>query len=148
MGAPETSIDVPVDPAAVWEVLSDGWAYPLWVVGATHMRDVDDTWPAVGSRLHHSVGVWPIQLPDRTEVLDVDPGQMLTLQAHAWPAGTARVVITIDRTAQGCRVRMAEEADQGLGWFVPSLLQTPAIKARNAEALSRLADIAEHRSPR
>lgn len=145
MGSPETSFEVCADPAAVWAVLSDGWAYPLWVVGATHMRDVDADWPAAGSCLHHSVGVWPLQLPDRTEVLEVDPGRMLTLQAHAWPAGTARVVITLEPTPQGCRVRMAEEADRGLGRFVPSLLQAAAIKARNGEALSRLADIAEHR---
>ena len=46
-------------PAQVWEVLSDGWLYPLWVVGATRMRDVDDTWPLTGAKLHHSVGVWP-----------------------------------------------------------------------------------------
>lgn len=43
----------------VWSVLSDGWLYPLWVVGASRMRDVDEDWPAVGSRIHHSVGVWP-----------------------------------------------------------------------------------------
>ena len=40
----------------VWSVLSDGWLYPLWVVGASRMRDVDPDWPAVGSRIHHSVG--------------------------------------------------------------------------------------------
>ena len=35
-------------PDQVWEVLADGWLYPLWVVGATRMREVDDDWPAVG----------------------------------------------------------------------------------------------------
>jgi hypothetical protein len=145
MGPPETTIDVPVGPETVWAVLQDGWLYPLWVVGATHMRDVDDDWPAVGSRLHHSVGPWPLQLGDATEVLDVDPGRMLTLQARAWPFGTARVVITIEPTAQGCRVRLAEEADQGLGWLVPNLVQAPFVEIRNTEALSRLADIAIRR---
>ncbi|MDD7968345.1 SRPBCC family protein [Actinomycetospora lemnae] len=145
MGHPETMIDVPVGPDTVWAVLEDGWLYPLWVVGATHMRDVDDAWPAVGSRLHHSVGPWPLQLGDDTEVLDVDPGRMLTLRARAWPFGTARVVLTLEATEVGCRVRMAEEADQGLGWLVPSMLQAPFVEARNAEALSRLADIATQR---
>jgi uncharacterized protein YndB with AHSA1/START domain len=145
MGSPETSIDVSAGPETVWSVLSDGWTYPLWVVGATHMRDVDKDWPAVGSELHHSVGLWPVQLSDSTRVLDVEPGRMLVLQARAWPAGTARVTIRIEPDGQGCRVRMAEEADQGLGWFVPSLVQAPLVEARNAESLSRLADIAEHR---
>ena len=43
-------------PDQVWEILSDGWLYPLWVVGASRMREVDDHWPDVGARLHHSVG--------------------------------------------------------------------------------------------
>jgi hypothetical protein len=145
MGHPETAIDVPVGPATVWSVLQDGWLYPLWVVGATHMRDVDDDWPAVGSRLHHSVGPWPLQLGDSTEVLDVDPGRMLTLRARAWPFGTARVVITLEAAAHGCRVRLAEEADQGLGWLVPNAVQAPFVETRNAETLSRLADIAVRR---
>ncbi len=57
-------------PEQVWKVLSDGWLYPLWVVGATRMRDVDEGWPAVGTRLHHSVGSWPLMLDDTTEVLE------------------------------------------------------------------------------
>jgi hypothetical protein len=145
MGAPETSIDVAVDPATMWAVLGDGWLYPLWVVGATHMRDVDDTWPAVGSCLHHSVGPWPFQLSDPTEVVASEPERRLVLEARAWPAGTARVVITIEPAPSGCRVRLAEEAASGIGWFVPSVVQAPLVVTRNREALSRLADIAEHR---
>jgi hypothetical protein len=148
VGAPEKTVDVSVGADAVWAVLADGWLYPLWVVGATHMRAVDDDWPAVGSQLHHSVGVWPFQLSDTTTVLDVDPDRMLTLQAKAWPAGTARVVIRLEPTPQGCRIHMAEEADRGVGWLVPSLVQAPGILLRNAEALSRLRDVAEHRHHR
>ncbi|GAA4876691.1 SRPBCC family protein [Actinomycetospora straminea] len=145
MGHPEAAIDVPVAPDSVWAVLEDGWLYPLWVVGASHMRDVDDAWPAVGSRLHHSVGPWPLQVSDSTEVLDVEPGRMLTLRARAWPFGTAKVVITLETTPSGCRVRLAEEVEHGLGWFVPELVQAPFVEARNSEALSRLADIATER---
>jgi uncharacterized protein YndB with AHSA1/START domain len=56
-------------PEKVWEVLSDGWLYPLWVVGATRMRDVDQAWPQVGAKIHHSAGVWPAIVDDNTEVL-------------------------------------------------------------------------------
>ena len=28
-------------PSAVWAVLADGWLYPVWVVGAARMREVD-----------------------------------------------------------------------------------------------------------
>jgi len=27
-------------PERVWDVLADGWLYPLWVVGATRMREI------------------------------------------------------------------------------------------------------------
>ncbi|WP_181779730.1 SRPBCC family protein [Pseudonocardia pini] len=50
---------IPASPERVFAVLSDGWSYPLWVVGVTHMRAVDQGYPAVGTRLHHSVGTWP-----------------------------------------------------------------------------------------
>ena len=35
-------------PDQVWDVLADGWLYPLWVVGASRMREVDDHWPQEG----------------------------------------------------------------------------------------------------
>jgi uncharacterized protein YndB with AHSA1/START domain len=41
---------VETTPDRVWEVLSDGWLFPLWVVGAARIRDVEETWPEVGSR--------------------------------------------------------------------------------------------------
>jgi hypothetical protein len=47
---------VHASPAEIWDVLADGWLYPVWVVGASRMREVEDGWPAEGSRLHHSLG--------------------------------------------------------------------------------------------
>ncbi|HEY2196058.1 MAG TPA: SRPBCC family protein [Actinomycetospora sp.] len=143
---PEVGRDMHKDAESVWEVLADGWFYPLWVVGATHMRDVDADWPAVGSRLHHSVGVWPFQLRDHTEVLDVDPGRRLELLARAWPAGTAHVRLTLQaRGPDSCHVRMWEAAADRPWRWIPDWAQAPAVRPRNAECLSRLADIAEHR---
>ena len=42
--------DFDASPGDVWDVLSDGWLYPCWVVGAARMRDVDEAWPEKGSR--------------------------------------------------------------------------------------------------
>ncbi|MFL6157733.1 MAG: SRPBCC family protein, partial [Marmoricola sp.] len=67
-GVITVSRDISSPGQGVWDVLSDGWLYPSWVVGAARMRDVDASWPAVGSRLHHSVGNWPLLLDDSTEV--------------------------------------------------------------------------------
>ena len=93
-----TTVDrvVNAEPADVWAVLADGWLYALWVVGAARMREVDDTWPAVGARLHHSVGTWPMLVDDTTSVLEVEPGRRLKLRARAWPAGEGEVELRLD----------------------------------------------------
>ena len=80
----------------VFAVLADGWVYPVWVVGASRMRAVDDDWPEVGSRLHHSAGAWPLLIDDTSEVLAYDPPRAMVLQARGWPAGEARVEITVE----------------------------------------------------
>lgn len=143
----EVSRVIPADPDRVWAVLADGWAYPLWVVGATHMRSVDPDWPAVGSKLHHSVGIWPLQIEDSTEVLAVEPGRMLELHARAWPAGTARVRLTLDPVPEGTLVTMAERSESGPARLVPWPVESFLLKQRNAESLERLAAVVMNRGP-
>jgi uncharacterized protein YndB with AHSA1/START domain len=135
-------------PEQVWEVLADGWLYPLWVVGATRMREVDDTWPAPGSRLHHSVGTWPLTLDDRTEVEDAVPGVRLKLNAHAWPAGRADVIITMHAQGADTEVVIEEYAVSGPGAIVPRVAQDPLLTWRNVESLRRLAFLVERRQQR
>jgi hypothetical protein len=132
-------------PDQVWDVLSDGWLYPVWVVGATRMRDVDTTWPAVGSRLHHSAGVWPLVVSDSTEVLAEKPGTFLHLRARGWPLGEAEVKIHLSAHGSGTLVRIEEDVASGPGRLVPEPLRAASIKVRNVETLRRLAFIAEHR---
>ncbi len=88
---------VKAPPTAVWEILADGWLYPLWVVGASRIRDVDPSWPEQGSQIAHSVGAWPMLIDDTTEVTECRPGQLLALRARAWPAGEAAVEIRLSR---------------------------------------------------
>jgi polyketide cyclase/dehydrase/lipid transport protein len=132
-------------PDRVWRVLSDGWLYPLWVVGATRIREVDDTWPAVGSRLHHSVGLWPMLLDDDTEVTDANPGLSLSLRARAWPTGEAAVHIHLGPHGPDTEVRMEEDVVSGPGRLVPPPLRGVTLKWRNTESLRRLAYLAERR---
>lgn len=139
------SRDVDASAEAVWKVLSDGWLYPLWVVGAARMRDVDDHWPAVGAQLHHSVGNWPLLLDDSTEVLELDPGRMIRLKARGWPAGAAEVVVEIESIGSASRVHIREDAIEGPGMLVPKPLRQLTIAPRNREALRRLALLAENR---
>jgi short-subunit dehydrogenase len=123
---------------AVWAVLSDGWSYAGWVVGASRVRDVDPSWPAPGARIHHSVGLWPALINDRTSVVSSVPDRAIVLKARAWPAGEARVEITVEPDASGCTVRITEDAVAGPGRLVPHAVRQGLIIPRNREALRRL----------
>jgi hypothetical protein len=145
---PSVEREIAADSQAVWAVLENGWLYPTWVVGASRMRSVDENWPEVGSRLHHSVGNWPLLLDDRTQVLECQPGRLLRLKAHGWPAGAAEVVIEIDQEQSGpsTLVRIREDASDGPATLIPRPVRQLAIVARNREALRRLAFLAEGRA--
>jgi hypothetical protein len=132
-------------PADVFAVLADGWVFPTWVVGASRMRAVDVVWPAVGSRLQHSFGVWPVLINDETRVLEWDPPRRMVIQPHGWPIGEARVTISVKPRGRGCVVRITEEAVKGPGALVPPFLLDPPLYLRNVETLRRLAFIAEGR---
>jgi hypothetical protein len=126
-------------PAAdVWKVMADGWLYSGWVVGASRIRAVDAQWPEAGSRLHHSVGAWPLVINDSTRVTDVAPGRWLELVARGWPMGEAKVVIRLEDRGTQCLVSMAEDAVRGPGKVVPKVLRDALIGARNRESLNRL----------
>jgi uncharacterized protein YndB with AHSA1/START domain len=133
-------------PERVWNVLADGWLYPLWVVGATRMRDVDETWPAVGSRLHHSVGSWPLLIDDTTSVLECTPQSVLRLRARAWPAGDAQVTIQLSGSGADTLVEIEEDAESGPGLLVPKPARDLGLHWRNVESLRRLAFLAERRA--
>lgn len=137
-------VDAPAH--AVWQVLSDGWTYATWVVGASRVRDVDSSWPDKGSRIHHSFGPWPAVIQDFTVVERSDPERELVLKARGWPVGEARVIITLQPTGhQTCRLRIQEDAVAGPGTMIPAGVRQAVIGPRNTETLFRLALIAEGR---
>ncbi len=142
-GSAQTSRTTTATPDQVWSVLADGWLYASWVVGTSRIRVVEGAWPAVGSRIHHSVGNWPLLLDDETEVLESEPGRRLVLQARGRPVGEARVVLQIDPAPEGCTVTMIEDATHGPSRLVPKPLRQLVIAPRNRESLRRLAYLAE-----
>jgi hypothetical protein len=132
----------------VWAVLADGWLYPLFVVGASRIRDVDPHWPAPGSKLHHSVGTWPALIDDTTSVVEADPPTRLRLRARAWPAGEADVTFLLEPRGEDTEVVVEEDAATGPAKLIPVALRSPLLTWRNNETLRRLAYVAEGRTDR
>ncbi|HEV2886033.1 MAG TPA: SRPBCC family protein [Jatrophihabitans sp.] len=131
----------------VWAVLSDGWLYAGWVVGASRIREVDPRWPAEGSTIAHSVGSWPLLLDDDTEVLTCRPGRLLRLLARTRPLGETLVEIEVTgRPGLGsCTVTIREDAVRGPGLLVPAPVRQLALVPRNRESLRRLEYLARGR---
>jgi len=138
------TVQAPVE--VVWSVLADGWLYASWVVGASRIRMVDQGWPAAGSRIHHSVGIWPALIDDISVVLRSTGDRELLLKARAWPAGEAEVLITLaPDSSQHTTVTMVEDAVAGPGRLIPRPFRQLSLTPRNVESLRRLALIAEGR---
>ncbi len=145
-GKPVVSRTVAAPADVVWSVLSDGWLYATWVVGASRIRDVERGWPAHGSQIHHSFGLWPLLIDDSTEVLRSVPERELVLKARGWPMGEAQVAITLTpERAEHTTVSISEDATAGPGKVIPVPVRQLAIGPRNVETLRRLALIAEGR---
>ena len=130
-------------PEAVFDVLSDGWTYATWVVGAARISRVDEGFPEPGAAVHHSVGAWPLLLSDVTEVEHVDPPHEIVLRAKTWPAGEALVRVSCQGSDGRTEVELEEYAVAGPAALVPRPVESLLLRARNQETLRRLAYLAE-----
>ncbi|ADB31004.1 hypothetical protein Kfla_1910 [Kribbella flavida DSM 17836] len=137
MSENERLIQAPVPD--VFDVLTDGWTYAAWVVGASRVRAVEPGWPQPGHRIHHSVGVWPALINDTTTVEQYEPNRFLQLRVRAWPTGEGQVeFVATDRGGQ-CHLVMREKAVKGPAAMVPQAALDPILSLRNTETLRRLA---------
>ncbi len=142
----ETSRLFSCTPSQVFDVLDDGWLYATWVVGASRIRDVDVSWPAVDSKIHHSAGVWPALINDVSIVLEYERPHRIVLRAKGWPAGEAKVRVTVEPAPGGCTVTIEEDATAGPGKLVPAPVRHTMLGWRNRESLLRLKMLAEGRT--
>ncbi|AJW40088.1 hypothetical protein NY08_2058 [Rhodococcus sp. B7740] len=113
------------------------------MVGASRIRAVDNTWPAPGSTIHHSVGTWPAVLSDVTRSVGIHAEREIRLEARALPFGKASITVRLHPIATGCRIEIIEHAITAPFALVPNRIQHLLAHPRNAEALRRLALLAE-----
>lgn len=130
-------------PDEVFDVLSEGWNYSQWVVGASRIRDVSETWPEEGSEIHHSVGAWPILINDVTTVRRCERPHLLELTVRAWPTGEGVVQLTLEPRGDGTLVTMEEHPTRGVVRLLPQPVVDPILDRRNRESLDRLALLVE-----
>ncbi len=146
MGVSENECVVAASAEDVFAILTDGWRYAAWVVGASRVRDVDAPWPEPGGIIHHSVGAWPLLIDDTTEAVEYDAGRRLRLRVRAWPVGEGDVEFRVTESPDGCRVVMTEKAVRGPASLLPEKAADLLLSARNTETLQRLKLLAEQRT--
>jgi uncharacterized protein YndB with AHSA1/START domain len=137
------TVHIDASPADVFAVLSDGWLYSNWVVGTSHMRAVEAAWPAVGSKLHHAAGIWPLVRRDDTTVDAVEPGRRLELTARGRPFGEAKIVLELEDESGGTKVTMFEVPSAGPGKWLDNPATEAVLARRNRETLARLKVVVE-----
>ena len=133
---------MPVAPAAVWEALADPATYGFWVVGSKMIRDADPDWPAPGSRFHHTIAVGPFTVSDHTESLQAQAPSRLQIRAKGRPLGSARVTLEMTPRDGGTLVRITEHPDGPTAILNLNPFVHVFTKARNAESLMRLEELA------
>lgn len=139
---------IPTTADRVFDVLADGWSFASWVVGASHIRAVDADWPKVGSAIHHSIGIWPLLIQDKTVVIACEPGALLELDARMFPLGRARIRLELSANGPGrTRLKLAEKIVSGPIGRTPEPIQGLFLRPRNQESVQRLTDIAVGRQP-
>ena len=104
-------------------MLADGWLYPLWVVGASRMREVDDSWPATGASSTTRSGPGRRSSTTRPRSLERAAAVDDRLRARAWPAGEA------ERDRSGCSA-VGDAAPRSPSRRTPSPALAPRARAR------------------
>ncbi len=87
--------------------------------------------------------MWPALINDSTSVLEYDPPRRMVLKARGWPLGSARVVLEVEPTPDGCRMVIDEDVLEGPGTLMPKPARSALIHVRNVETLRRLRYLAE-----
>lgn len=130
----------------IWAVLADGWSYSSWVVGTSKIRAVEPTWPQVGSRIHHSVGAWPLLLEDYTEVLESVEPTRLVVRARGWPMGEAKVAVVIEPRGVRSLLRLFETPSSGPAAWLNNPAFDAGLRQRLSEMATRLGALAAGRA--
>jgi uncharacterized protein YndB with AHSA1/START domain len=133
-------------PERVWEVLADGFAYSEWVVGTRRIRGVDEGWPAVGTSIHYTLGLGPLEFRGRTTSRVVEEGRRLGLEADASSLGTARIMIELLPWGEDTVLLLDEHPLRGPGYRWHNTLSDALLLLRGRPMVKNLARLVESRT--
>ncbi|WP_395366058.1 SRPBCC family protein [Streptomyces sp. YH02] len=132
-------------PPTVWAVLADPTRYGEWVVGPSESRPLDQSWPAVDSRLRYSVRLGPWAVDGVTTVRHTEPGRELELEAAFEGVGTARIFLQLRPWGEGTLVVCDEHPLRGIGGTLHNPVSEALLQLRHRGMLARLAQVVEER---
>lgn len=141
-----TVINLPAPPAFSFGVLEDPRSLAYFVVGSRTIRRFDPRWPELHTEVRHTVGIPPFVIRDTTEVIDVRPPYLLTLEARFRPIGVMVIEFRLRSHPEGAKLTITEYPVRGpvalplLGKLVDGL-----ITLRNKESGRRLRKLVEAR---
>ena len=142
-----TRRQIDASPEKVWAVLADADNYAHWVVGSRDIRDADPDFPAKGTAFHHSLAFGPIDLKDKSTVVESEEPRRLVLHVRARPVGRGAVTMELAPRDGGTEVTMHEGPASPVARLLYNPVMDIALHGRNVEALRRLAELAEGKHP-
>ena len=111
-------------------MLSDAYAYPVWVIGTKEVIEADDDWPSPKARLRYELVAGG---SGETVVVDSVPPRRLVL-ATQLPVGRVRITIDLAEVDGGTELHLDEAFENDLA----NLAFDVGLHARNASAVARL----------
>jgi uncharacterized protein YndB with AHSA1/START domain len=141
-----TVINLPAPPEFSFGVLEDPRSLAYFVVGSRTIRRFDPRWPELHTEVHHTVGIPPFVIRDTTEVTDVRPPHLLTLEARFRPIGVTVVEFRLSPHPEGTELTINEYPVRGpLALSLLAKLVDGLITLRNQESGRRLRKLVEAR---
>jgi uncharacterized protein YndB with AHSA1/START domain len=140
-------VHLPSRPERVFQVLEDPRSLRILVPGAHTIRRFDPDWPAVGSSVHHSVGLPPLVVRDTTQVIRCQPPRLLVLDARVHLLGRFTVQFQLTPSGAGTHLVVREEPVAGVA-SLPRLRPAVelALSLRNLELGRRMRAVLEQRA--
>ena len=131
-------------PEQVWQVLAEPGRYSDWVVGVADSEPSGQTWPQVGAALTYKVSFGPWTGKGRTVVRRSQRPELLELEAHSGPLGTARIAIEIRAWGDGESLVIVDEHPlRGTAGTLHNVLLDAFVQLRHRRMLSLLAKTVE-----